>query len=712
MRKMPISYILCQVNNKSEYILTLFVVAATLLPQQTSFATTSATRTLNVPDIPLKIVREGQVPAELPGKPPIIDGNLSDPVWDIAAVSNEFWVSAQNRAPSDQTEVFVIQDQNNLYFGFRMRDKQPETIVATRKVRDVGLGYDDSIKVQLDAFLNRRDISEFSVNALGTQTDAIAGGRSSKIQWKGDWQGAAKRTQFGWTAEFAIPFAILNYNPVSTTFGVNFVRYQSRTKEYSYWADVTPQDLNEKMGELTGLQPPEISAKQHWTFMPFVLIGKDIPNKTGEIQDTLATAGLDMRYQPREDLTAMISLNPDFSQVEEAVTDISFSYSEKAVDENRPFFVEGADYFASKDDDNQYFYSNNVADFDAGVKSFGRLGATNYGLLLTKAPEGRVDFVGRTLYEVNDTNSAIATVVGTQQSEFNNLLAVAQFRGRQASGLNYSLDAAATSTTNVIDTDVLPGNGQHFAGSIGWRNDLWSTKLSADRYSANYFPADALLDNDLPGTKGTSFSIGYYRERSDSIFRILDLSTGAYYRGTNEGELQSQKWWASSSLELRYDILATLYAEKGPYRPAGDTPGVFEEVVNHDQYFSTALAFNTHSTKYSGGVQYDWGDLGGGPYDYFSGYAWWRPIDDVYLKLSAERTSSFGTTDQVVMVGSWDINPENSIAGRYIYNVDGNYYRLAYSHRARKGIDIFAVYDQKPLEKPQYSLKIVYTFGR
>ena len=93
--------------------------------------------------------------------------------------------------------------------------------------------------------------------------------------------------------------------------------------------------------------------------MPYVLAGKKIPDKEGDVKDSLVSTGIDIRYQPRSDLTGMVSVNPDFSQVEQAVSDISFSYSEKAIKDNRPFFAEGRGYFA-KEDDNSIFYSNRV----------------------------------------------------------------------------------------------------------------------------------------------------------------------------------------------------------------------------------------------------------------------------------------------------------------------------------------------------------------
>jgi hypothetical protein len=220
-----------------------------------------------------------------------VDGRLNEVIWDNAVLSSGFWCSQENKLPTDQTEVRIASDSHYLYFGFRLLDSRPEEIEATKTVRDTGLGFDDSITVELDTFFNRRDISRFSLNPLGTQTDDIAGGRSSKVEWKGDWLGAARFSEQGWTAEFAIPYAILNYQPGDSTFGLNFKRYQSRTKEYSWWADITPQNRPEEMGQLRGLELPTsaTSANKHWTFMPFVLAGKNIPDKEGEVQDHLVT---------------------------------------------------------------------------------------------------------------------------------------------------------------------------------------------------------------------------------------------------------------------------------------------------------------------------------------------------------------------------------------------------------------------------------------
>jgi len=50
------------------------------------------------------------------------------------------------------------------------------------------------------------------------------------------------------------------------------------------------------------------------------------------------------------------------------------------------------------------------------------------------------------------------------------------------------------------------------------------------------------------------------------------------------------------------------------------------------------------------------------------------------------------------------------LSTRLICAEDDDYYRIAYSHRPRRGLDIYAVYDTNSLERAKLSLKIVATF--
>lgn len=633
-------------------------------------------------------------------EPPVIDGRIDDPAWRTAAVTGDFWISDQERPPSEPTEVLVFADERNLYFAFRVYDGRRSDIQAYQTRRNAGLGYDDQVAVELDTYFNRRDISRFSVNAAGVQDDDIAGGRAVKIEWKGDWSAAAMQTDYGWSAEIAIPFVILNYREGDSVFGVNFLRYHNRTREWSRWADVTPRDLPEEMGRLTGLSLTAAASKQPWTLMPYGLIGWNIPDKDGDIRNQLATAGIDIRYQPRPNLTGVLSLNPDFSQVERQITDIDFSYTEKILDEVRPFFQEGSGYFG----DPKYFYSVRVPGFDYGGKAFGRIGRARFGTLAVKGPHDRADYALRGLYELGETHSVSGTLVGTDRDALRNTLGAGRFEGRHSFGLYYSVEGATTETKESV------GRGSHTIGTLGWKWNYWGIGGEADRYGAAFFPANGLIDKDLPGTQGTKAFAYYYRERADGAWRLLRGDLVFKYRETASGFLQERNWYGGGSIEFHNQIKAGFFYSEGPYRPVTKVPGVFSETVNDDRYSIATLDFNTRSSVFGCGLAYQWGFLGGGDYEYLSAYAWGRPVNTVYLSASAENLDSFGRSEQYVLKGQWDVTKHDSLSTRYIFRDGFDSFRLAYGRRVRKGLDVFAVYNKEPFLETQFSVKLLLTY--
>jgi hypothetical protein len=392
--------------------------------------------------------------------PPILDGHLDDESWQQAAQGRDFWISLEKRPPKDETVVLVLRDNFNLYFAIQCYDSDPESIVAIRSRRDAGLGSDDRVGIELDSFHNYRTISTYWVNAIGTQNDEITGGRARKIEWKGDWKASVTRTEYGWSAEFAIPFKILNYHSEATRFGINFLRYQNRTDELSNWADVTPQHKREEMGQLLGLVLPERAKTQPWTLMPYALGGLNISDIDGDEHDALAYAGATIRYEPRPNITSVLSLYPDFNQLETQITDIDFSYTEKFRPDPRPFFQEGSAYF---DSDIGYFYSNRVPDIWGGAKSFAQYGNNAIGGLFTRAPDNRWDGVVRYVREIDARHSAEAMLVATHQEDLENQLAVIQIDGREESGLYYEADLAYSNTEKREFDD-----GGAFVGALGW----------------------------------------------------------------------------------------------------------------------------------------------------------------------------------------------------------------------------------------------------
>src|SRR5690606_12133228 len=77
-----------------------------------------------------------------------------------------------------------------------------------------------------------------------------------------------------------------------------------------------------------------------------------------------------------------LALNPDFSQVEADVAqlDVNNQFS-LFFPETRPFFLDGADYFATPVN---AVFTRTVADPDVGVKLTGSSSTSTYGVLLAE----------------------------------------------------------------------------------------------------------------------------------------------------------------------------------------------------------------------------------------------------------------------------------------------------------------------------------------
>jgi hypothetical protein len=644
--------------------------------------------------------RQRAIPVAIVFSAPVIDGRLDDVAWDTANIADRFWISEQERWPTEQTEVLVTSDRRYLYFGFKVFDRKPDEIEALQTRRDSGLGLDDQVAVELDPFLSYREISTYSVSAAGTQDDAIAGGRARQLKWKGDWRAAAVRTEYGWSAEIAIPFDILNFERGSTKFGVNFLRYHNRTSEWSRWADVTVRRLPEERGMLIDLDPTLSDKDEPLTFAPFVLVGKNIPNQNGSIKSTLVTGGIDIRYEPRRNLTGVLSIYPDFSQVETAVTDINFNYNEKFRADNRPFFQEGAAYFGK---DTSYFYSNQVPNFNYGGKLFSRTDGYQLGAFVTRSPDERTDYAMRLQREIDATHSIGAMVVGFDQPQLSNTLYVLQGQGRSASGLRYGADGAITRTQGQ------EGDGSFVQASLGYDRDHWSFGVVGNRYTAQYSPLDSLLPADLPGTRGVSATTSYFRDLGPGLVREIQGNIFWQGREIDDGRTQRNYLYAGGSIETGREVKLSLSWTGGEYRPVTATQGVFSDTVNHDHYWTATLDFNTRSSRFGYGVSYSDGFLNGSDYLYTIGYAWVKPTPTTYLAFSQELLSQSGRSYQTIVNAGWDISPRHGIYARYIWN-DGSQTRVAYTLHVTKNIDFFAVYDNQPGQQAQLSAKVLLIF--
>ena len=630
-----------------------------------------------------------------------IDGSITEAAWHTAEVANDFRISEQRLSPSADTEVRVLSDDKYLYFAFRCLDTNPELVTAIKTLRDGGLGTDDAISISIDSYKNHKTAAIYSLNAIGTKNDELPGG-NTKIQWKGDWQSAVKKTDYGWSAEIAIPFEILKFSPDAESFGINFSRYQHRTQETSYWVKPTTEKQAAPLGLLAGFTLPKTKTSRVWTMMPYLVAGRNTINRDGEVKDKSVHGGVTLRYEPLNNLTGLMEIFPDFSQVESQISDIDFSYTEKEVDDTRTFFQEGNSNF---EPDSEYFYSPRIPDFDVGVKTFMQNDRNALGLLATTSDDGRRDFHAR--YRRNLPGNAgltLSAVRGDQQESSANLIA-AGIDKRFGSGIFFDIKNAWSE--NGLDESERTAKSRKIL--FGLSKNSWEVGVNSDLYTADYNPPTALLRSDLPGTRANGVYASIYKE---GYGLIKEINGNATYtsRDTLDGEEQSNGVYLSADFEVSGKTRLQFSYSDYDYRPLADAPGVFQDTANNDRFWSTNLDFNIYSSRFGyGGFAAD-GTLGGGDYRYLSGYVWFNPTNSTSLKVSTEDLTSFGRFRQSTISGGWDFSRNDGLITRFSKGDSFKQLRLAYRRKVSSGIDVFLSYQKQTEVKDEYTGKFVWTF--
>jgi len=309
------------------------------------------------------------------GTPPRIDGLLDDACWQAVQPISGFYqydpVNGTNA--SEETLVWAAFDQNYVYFGFLMKDSQPDKIWAELTPRNEWEN-NDSITLILDAYNDKRTSVTFSLNPKGVQKNSV----------ETIWKSGAVVLKDGWSAEMAIPFKSLRFSArESQVWGVNFKRYIHRLNETDYWTDVD-RDLPmlQQTGELRGLSG--VRPGYNLEFFPYAGVRT---SKWEDETDTKAAVGMDAKWGIKPNLYLDVTASPDFSEVESDPFIYQLSPYENYLQENRPFFTEGSRYFNLSSGDEYHdgglslFYSRRISNPKIAAKVTGKTGGFGFGVL-------------------------------------------------------------------------------------------------------------------------------------------------------------------------------------------------------------------------------------------------------------------------------------------------------------------------------------------
>lgn len=344
---------------------------------------------------------------------PKIDGILDDACWKTATHAQGFYRSGGTLPIENQTEAWLCTDKDHLYVAFHCIDNQPQLIKSSETQRDSGgIWSDDIVYLDIDSQGRHRSNSSFVVNARGTQTAYLEGGTADNITWAGNWKAGARRVKDGWVAEISIPFALMRYPKGTTSFGLGLFRHISRETSDQTWPYLPREGWEndyrletQYLNEITGINPPFYAP--HPVVLPYVLAYN---GENGAVRQ-----GMDIKYPLSTSVTSLATIHPDFQTIEQDVTDVSFSYTEKYMSDRRPFFAEGRGYFPYQD----LFYSRRVQDIDSGVKVISKQNGTSAGFLGTINQGGNSDsnFAMAMMHDIGDLNRLELDFVGNNQRD-------------------------------------------------------------------------------------------------------------------------------------------------------------------------------------------------------------------------------------------------------------------------------------------------------
>ena len=283
---------------------------------------------------------------------PVIDGDLSDPVWQQAPEITGFTQMdpEEGKPAKNDTIVKVAYDDNAIYFGAFMKDDGKPTPLLARRDSDLNNG--DYIRISIDSQHDRKNGAGFVVNASNVQMDmTLFNDIYNDNSWDAVWESAAKIIEGGWVAEVRIPYSQLRFpdKPVHT-WGFNISRWNPRTFESTrlVYSPKTESGFISRFADLTGIEG--IKPKRSFEIMPYAVARTDLfsrqDNPFVSPAEHRMDGGVDVKYALTSSLRLTATVNPDFGQVEVDPAVVNLSQFETFFPEKRPFFTEGANTFS------------------------------------------------------------------------------------------------------------------------------------------------------------------------------------------------------------------------------------------------------------------------------------------------------------------------------------------------------------------------------
>ena len=308
---------------------------------------------------------EKKIFVKLINEPIVVDGDLSEPIWQEAGAAENF----QQYFPSDsilakqQTQIKMLYDNSTLYLGVTVYSSGDQYIIPSLQ-RDFRAGNNDNISFLFDTFKDGTNAFLFGTNPLGVRREALITGGGADLSgfttsWDVKWRGETKIGDGYYTAEIAIPLTSFKFREGETSWRFNSYRFDMQENETSTFAKIPQNQLVFNlafMGEMV-FEEPLGKSRTPLALIPYV---NGLASRDFDISDSNAQykVGGDAKIAVGNGMNLDLTLNPDFSnvQVDNVVTNLT--RFEISLPERRQFFIDNNDLFGNfgnARDENPFF---------------------------------------------------------------------------------------------------------------------------------------------------------------------------------------------------------------------------------------------------------------------------------------------------------------------------------------------------------------------
>ncbi|MCO5295637.1 MAG: hypothetical protein M9921_02140 [Fimbriimonadaceae bacterium] len=607
--------------------------------------------------------RDGTVPGRRLDTAPTIDG-IVDLEREWAGVpGGEGAFDDQTGEPAPEGMRFwLAYDAKYIYFAIQLDDSQPDSIRAVEYRTNASLGGDDHIEFQIDPFGNFSDRHRFRINPRGATDLSIPGGTANKREWQGEFQAAGRITETGWEAEARIPWAVLRLPGAGKrTLRVNVSRELQRLNREFEWRDTT-RGQYQNAGYWTDVEIPDVDHGRRILALPYGYAGLDEHGGTLD-------GGIDLKGKLTDQIEGVMTLNPDFRNVENQILSLDFSYFERLAGESRPFFLEGQGYFGDNEGP-RIFASQRIRQIDFGAKAFGKMGeTTSLGVLGTRDAHGGNTVVGNVSQKLGDQSSLSGAFVADQRDGTTSQ--AGSFGIYTRSGL-FSLYGSHTMTSDPDRGKGYRHNAGFYYGDALWEAGVSYTEVSPDLYPrVGYAP-----ETDY---KGPSVFVQYSRPYDSGP--LEEVQVGSSYR--DQTTIAGDPYRRQISLSVELTFRAGVAIDLGAFHQT------FRGYDDHS--YSVDVGWPRGNPYNHWGIELGWGRVGGVDYQSLGPSFSYRANDRLQIRGSYEYFERDGVETQSVLSANYDFDAYRAVAARFVQrDADVSFY-LAFRQSGNAGNEYYLI---------------------